>query len=402
MEEEYHEPSTSYTHSADDDLTFMEDDPSSKEESEDEEVEVSARHATPIRGFRTTRSRTLKSPSKEGGGNDKLAVGIALNRAFVGRGDTIGVFNHDEAGKLNYQTTIAVKGTKGAPLLPSQMMLHEKDRKMILVDASNKAYEMDIEHGKVVQEFKPIQDVDFAVRSVGHVSKYAERTDEPLVLGVNKNSVFSMDSRAHGQIAQQYQYKSTMAMNSVVSSGDGAVATGSEKGEIRLYNDISKQAKTRLPGLGDAIVGLDTTEDGKWILATTRYYLLLVSTVIANNAKSGWQASMTSSASPPIKLQLSPTDMAKYNITALSFTTAHFNTGAGRDVEEWIITSAGPYIITWNFKKIRSDPTKYKYVYDIKTVGQEVVADQFLYGHKDAVVVTTAHNVFTERKGKAL
>ena len=399
MEAEYHEPSESYSASNDEDTAFMEDD----EDEEDEEPEVSARLATPIRGFKTTRPRTLKAPAPEEAGNDKLAVGIALNRAFVGRGDAIGVFSHDDRGKLNFQTTISgLKDSTGASLLPSQMLLHEQDRKMILVDGDNRAYEMDIERGKVVQEFQPVKDADFAVRSVGHVSKYAERTDEPLVLGVNRSTVFSMDSRAHGQIAQKHQYASALGMNSVVSNGVGAVATGSEKGEIRLYNDISKVAKTRLPGLGDPIIGLDTTEDGKWLLATTRYYLLLISTVIANDAKSGWTKSMTSSASPPIKLQLSPADMLKYNITALSFTTAHFNTGAGHDVEEWIITSAGPYIVTWNFKKIRIDPQRFKYLYDIKTVGQDVVADQFLYNHKDAVVVTTAHNVFTERKGKAL
>ena len=414
MMEEHHEPSSSYTPSATEELTFMEDDDDAaassrdgddkEDEEEDEEPEVVARQATPIRGFKTTRPRALRSATRSSGGaNDKLAVGIAVNKAFVGRGDVIGVFNHDERGQLNFQTSIgSLHDTHGRTLLPSQMLLHENDRKMILVDGANKAYEMDIERGVVVQEFKPMAGADFAVRSVGHASKYAERTDEALVLGVNKNTVFSLDSRAHGAVAHKHQYATPLGMNSVVASGSGAVATGSEKGEIRLYNDINKVAKTRLPGLGDAIIGLDTTEDGRWILATTRYYLLLISTAIAGDSKDGWSKSMTASAAPPIKLQLSPADMLKYNITALSFTTAHFNTGEGADVEEWIITSAGPYIVTWNFRKIRIDPTKYKYVYDIKRLTQDVVADQFLYNHKDAVVVTTANNVFTERKGKRL
>ena len=94
--------------------------------------------------------------------------------------------------------------------------------------------------------------------------------------------------------------------------------------------------------------------------------------------------------------------MAKYNITAMSFTTAHFNTGEGHSVEEWIVTSAGHHLITWNFSLIKRDPTKFKYRYNIKRLTQEVVADQFLYNHKDAVVVTTANNVFTERKGKVM
>ena len=94
------------------------------------------------------------------------------------------------------------------------------------------------------------------------------------------------------------------------------------------------------------------------ILATTRYYLLLLSTVISGDAKDGWNKSMTSSAKPPIKLQLSPVDLQKYNVTNLAFTAAHFNTG-DNITEEWIITSVGPYIITWNFKRIKTDPDKW-------------------------------------------
>ena len=404
MEESYHEPSDSYKHSVDEDIEFMDTDDKEQEEDEEEEEEVRARHSTPIRGFKTTRPRTMKTPSSlPAGANDKLAVGIAVPRAFVGRGDMIGVFSHDAAGKLDFVTSIGdLKSKAGQTLKPTQMMLHEGDRKMVLLDANdaNKVYEMDIERGKIVQEYQAVEDSDFAVRSVGHSSKYAERTGEQLILGVNKNSVFSLDSRQHGnKLAQKHTYSSPMGMNSVVANGAGHVATGSEKGEIRLYNDIDKIAKTRLPGLGDAIIGLDTTEDGKWILATTRYYLLLLSTVIQGDAKDGWNKSMTSSAKPPIKLQLSPVDLQKYNVTNLAFTPAHFNTG-DNITEEWLITSVGPYIITWNFKRIKADPDKWKYHYNIKALPTNVVADQFLYGHKDAVVVTTANNVFTERKGK--
>ena len=273
MEDTYHEPSDSYKHSPDDDIDFMDETDDKQDDDEDDEdsgeAEVRARLSTPIRGFKTTRPRTMKTPSSlPAGANDKLAVGIAVPRAFVGRGDMIGVFKHDAAGKLDFVTSIGdLKSKKGETLKPTQMLLHEGDRKMMLLDANdpNRVYEMDIERGKIVQEFQPVEDADFAVRSVGHTSKYAERTGEQLILGVNKNSVFSLDPRQHGnKLAQKHTYSTAMGMNSIVANGAGNVATGSEKGEIRLYNDIDKIAKTRLPGLGDAIIGLDTTEDGKW------------------------------------------------------------------------------------------------------------------------------------------
>jgi len=45
----------------------------------------------------------------------------------------------------------------------------------------------------------------------------------------------------------------------------GDVAVGSMKGEIRLYNKVGKQAKTLIPALGDPIIGMDASDDGKVI-----------------------------------------------------------------------------------------------------------------------------------------
>lgn len=38
------------------------------------------------------------------------------------------------------------------------------------------------------------------------------------------------------------------------------------------------RAKTTLPGLGDSIIGIDVTEDGRWILATCRTYIIVIPT----------------------------------------------------------------------------------------------------------------------------
>lgn len=44
----------------------------------------------------------------------------------------------------------------------------------------------------------------------------------------------------------------------------GQIAVGSAKGEIRLFDRLGlSRAKTTLPGVGDPIIGMDTTEDGK-------------------------------------------------------------------------------------------------------------------------------------------
>lgn len=106
-----------------------------------------------------------------------------------------------------------------------------------------------------------------------------------------------------------------------------------------------------LSSLSDAITGLDVTADGSYVLATTRHYLLVIPTSVEGQEKSGFKQSITAKASAPIKLQLDPTDMATYGIKELHFTPAHFNTGEGQ--EEYISTSTGEYVVTWNFTAIK-------------------------------------------------
>lgn len=54
---------------------------------------------------------------------------------------------------------------------------------------------------------------------------------------------------------------------------------GSEDGQIRMYSEKSlTRANTAIPGLGAPITAVDVTYDGKWVLATTRNYLMVVKT----------------------------------------------------------------------------------------------------------------------------
>lgn len=54
---------------------------------------------------------------------------------------------------------------------------------------------------------------------------------------------------------------------------------GSDDGQIRLYgNKTLTRANTAIPGLGGPITAVDVTYDGKWVLATTKNYLMVVKT----------------------------------------------------------------------------------------------------------------------------
>ena len=64
-----------------------------------------------------------------------------------------------------------------------------------------------------------------------------------------------------------------------VYAGQGYVVIGSDDGQIRMYSEKSlTRANTAIPGLGGPITGVDVTYDGKWVLATTKNYLMVVKT----------------------------------------------------------------------------------------------------------------------------
>ncbi|KAF9018163.1 hypothetical protein BGZ52_004484 [Haplosporangium bisporale] len=67
----------------------------------------------------------------------------------------------------------------------------------------------------------------------------------------------------------------------------------------------------------------------------------------------------------------------------VSFTPARFNTGANEE-EMQIVTSTGPYVITWNFRRVKLGHREYS----MREYQQKVVADNFRYGQSRSIIVT--------------
>lgn len=102
----------------------------------------------------------------DGNVNSQLAVGYKHDRSFVVRGSKIGVFKHTPNNNLEFSTNISkVTTPKGALFSPKKVMLHAEDANMILQkeDNPNSLYRMDLEYGKVVDEWKVHDDI--AVKS---------------------------------------------------------------------------------------------------------------------------------------------------------------------------------------------------------------------------------------------
>jgi hypothetical protein len=79
----------------------------------------------------------------------------------------------------------------------------------------------------------------------------------------------------------------------------------------------------------------------------------------------------------------------------ISFTPARFNAGID-STETSIITATGPFIVTWNLRKVlagKKDP------YAIKRYAEDVKADNFKYGSDKNVIVALPNEVNMVAKG---
>lgn len=99
---------------------------------------------------------------EDGNVNSQLAVGYKHDRSFVVRGSKIGVFKHTPNNNLEFSTNISkVETPSGKLFSPKKVMLHAEDSNMILQndDDPNSLYRMDLEYGKVVDEWKVHDDI---------------------------------------------------------------------------------------------------------------------------------------------------------------------------------------------------------------------------------------------------
>lgn len=179
---------------------------------------------------------------------------------------------------------------------------------------------MDIERGKVVEEWKVHDNV--TVNHMAPDNKFAQTTREQTLVGASHNALFRIDPRISGNKMVDSQYKQYVSKNKfsgLVTTASGKVAVVSEKGDIRLFDCIGKNAKTALPPLGDPIIGIDVTA-----VATTKSYFLLIDTLSEGRyaGSLGFDRSFPAEAKPiPRRLTLRAEHVAYMN-HEISFSSA--------------------------------------------------------------------------------
>ena len=380
------------------DLTM--DDAPEVEEEEEEEDEAELERPRSEHYDSDEDEEDVELRDKDGNVNSLLAVGSKHDRSFVVRGTKIGIFKHAPGKHLEFSTNISkIETPKGKLFSPKKVMLHSEDNDLVLQDAANEnsLYRMDLEYGKVVDEWK-IHD-DIPVINFAPETKFAQQTANQQFIGTSRNALFRIDPRVSGQKLVEgdlKQYQSKNDFSAAVTTEKGYIAVASNKGDIRLFDKLGVNAKTHIPALGEPIIGVDVSADGRWILATCRTYLLLIDTLQKDGryeGKLGFERSFAKDSKPqPRRLGLQPNHVAQFQHetkAGVSFTPAKFNSGID-STETSIITSTGPFLVSWSLKKVlegKKDP------YNIKRYSDNVVADNFEFGSDKNVIMALPNEV---------
>ncbi|KAL1637360.1 Vacuolar import and degradation protein 27 [Diplodia intermedia] len=384
------------------DLTMEDDDEKAEEDDEEaqqsDDEEDSARRSEHYDSDEEQDDVVTKD--SDGNVNSQLAVGYRHDRSFVVRGSKIGVFKHTDDNQLEFTTNISkVETPKGKLFSPKKVMLHMEDRDMILQNPQdpNSLYRMDLERGQIVDEWKVHEDIPVDI--FAPEKKYSQMTGEQTLLGLSHNALYRIDPRLSGDKlvdSDLKQYTIKNGFSAAATTEKGHIAVASNKGDIRMFDRLGINAKTALPAIGDPIIGVDVSADGRWVLATTRTYLLLIDALQKegkNEGKLGFEKAFPKDSKPqPRRLALTPSHVAQFQHETkapISFTPAQFNTGLD-STETTIVSATGPFVVTWSMKKVlagRKDP------YSIKRYAEEVKADNFRFGSDKNLIVALPNEV---------
>jgi hypothetical protein len=361
------------------------------EESEDEESEEEESEEEDEK-----RGKTISSPKVLKSGvdinkfkNSEVADSYSHHRSFVIRGPNIGVFKHDDDDEPIYDNIIAdIKTKSGNRLIPSNIMLHERESGMLCLHHDpnernqGKIFKMDLTRGEIVEEWQAYES-DTAVLQLTPLDKFAPQTPEQTFGALNKNTIFGIDPRLPTKNKAvnitKLAYASNPRFSCLATSKEGELVVGSDSGEIRFYSGIPgmpnvrksgeypKTAKVLLPGIGYPVKGVDVSADGKWVIATCESYLLLIKAEVSEG-KNAFRNRISANEKPaPKVLRLREED--EQMIGKVKFTTARFNTG---ESEVWIVASTGPYVITWNFNRVKNGQLQ---AYTMKKERDDVIVE---------------------------
>lgn len=322
--------------------------------------------------------------------NKYLTQAFNYDRAFVIKdNNSIDVLNTGEDGNklIKNQSFIPFSQNKNVEISGAKMF--GGDNQILFKDGINKdtLWQFDLNKESVIQEWK-CGDNGAELLDFTHATKFGQLDPQCDIVGINKNKIFAMDGRVNrkNKIVEDKVYGSGSSKNfaCISTPGFNAVATGSNDGNIRLYSDITKNAKTLIPCFGDPIRSLDITKSGDYILATCDKYIMLINTRGENN-ENAFTYCLKRARRKPKTLKLSPVDIVKYGLQDDCYTPAKFNVSKTNN-ETRITSSLGQYIIVWNLDDVKNGIID---AYKLRNVNEFVLGNTTKFDKNQLLVTMT-------------
>ncbi|KAH7306233.1 hypothetical protein KP509_22G002700 [Ceratopteris richardii] len=296
---------------------------------------------------------------------------------------------------------------------PKKALLLRGETNMMLLSPaadrlhSDSVHQLDISTGKIVTEWKFEKDgTGISMRDVTHDMKGSQLDPSgSTFLGLDDNRLCRWDMRDRHGIVQNiespvlnwsegHQFSRGTNFQCFASTGDGSIVVGSKDGKVRLYGITSmRMAKTAFPGLGSPITHVDVTFDGKWILATTDTYLILINTMFRDKdgkLKTGFNGRGSSKFALPRLLKLTPVDAHSAGKNCkLQKGQFSWVTESGKQ-EKHLVATAGKFSVIWDFARVKdsgeghecyknSDGIKSCYCYKVVLRDDSVVDSKFMH-----------------------
>ena len=328
--------------------------------------------------------------------NKLMTQAFKFDKAFLIKdNNSIDVLNLEEGNNNINKTTSFIPFKNNTNVQISEAKMFSGDNHILFKDKINgdTLWEYDLNKESIVQEWKCGDNgaklIDFThSKKLGQLSPYCD------IYGINKNKIFSMDGRVNrpNKIVEDKIYGpgASKDFTCIGTPEFEAFATGSKDGNIRLYNDISKNAKTLIPCYGDPIISIDITKNGDYLLVTCEKYLMLINTRGEHN-ENAFTVSLRRARRKPITLKMSPEDVVNRQLGEDNYTPAKFD--INKSTNETIITSSlGPYIIVWNFEQVKKGIVN---SYQLKNVNEYVIGNTTKF-NKNKLIVTMPNKVLLQ------
>jgi hypothetical protein len=301
--------------------------------------------------------------------------------------NTIDIFkgNDDDNKLINVSSSInPIKLENGfnsyynnKEIIISNAKMFNKDNEILFQDENNEnvIWQYDLNKESLIQEWNcDINKNNFISNNITnnfgnnliditYPKKLGQLSGEPEMIGINSNNIFLLDGRVNrkNKIVDIKNYSNEPSFRSITTTGFGGIAIGSGNGDIRLFNEVGHNAKTLLYGIESyaPIRYLDSTIDGKYILATCDNYIMVINTENECNF-SGFMTCFRRTKTKCKILKISHNDLVKYGINNELFTPAKFNNNTNNR-EKMIISSLGNFVILWDFSQVlKGEVNSYK------------------------------------------